>query len=77
MNIYNFKETKKLILLFNSLSSQKNLPKYLLHQSKDKILSESYSIIKGPKFFFFYQKLIKRIKKELKYLNHSLSLSSY
>lgn len=67
MNIYNFKETKKLILLFNSLSSQKNLPKYLLHQSKDKILSESYSIIKGPKFFFFYQKLIKRIKKELKY----------
>lgn len=67
MNFYNFNETKKLILLFNSLSSNKNLSKYLLSQSKDKILSESYSIIKGSKFVFLYQKLIRRIRKELKY----------
>ena len=67
MKIYNFNETKKLILLFNSLSNNKNLPKYLLSQSKDKILSESYSIIKGSKFVFLYQKLIGRIRKELKY----------
>lgn len=67
MNIYNFNETKNLILLFNSLSGQKDLQKYLIRESKDKILSKSYSIIKSSKFIFFYLKLIKRIKKELKY----------
>ena len=67
MNIYNFKETKNLILLFNSLTDSRNLQKYLLSQSKDKILSDSYSIIKGSKFVSLYKKLIKRIRKELKY----------
>ena len=67
MNIYNFKEIKKLILLFYSLTDNKNLKKYLLSQSKDKILSESYSIIKSSKFVFLYKKLINRIRKELKY----------
>ena len=67
MNIYNFKETNKLILLFNSLSNNKSLSKYLLSRSKDKILSESYAIIKSPKFIYLYQKLIGRIKKEFKF----------